>query len=314
MAHGKAVEQGGERAGPRLPRFKPRLVAGERFGMGHGKGDGIIAKARIKRIGQTVDPFAQQAQHQFGIAGGGAGFDGKPGDMAIAAGERQGKGPPAEIPRGHLCGKLAKQIGDGRQHRVDMGHRFGKAAFGMERRGAVPGGDMRVFLAQQPGKLAHQCLAEPRRQRRARLVGDIANAPEAGAAQRRGGFGIKHQRRQRQGWHVAGDKPRHGPCGIGRAGQRAAGGEPETAEMGGDFLCHCRLAAEQMRAAGAVDQQRGGPVGGDRRAVAGGEIGQPGEQGAVATGVMRDGDEGGQAGACLGQTHADFQPRPRRRW
>ena len=110
----------------RLLRFRQGLGA-----VGQ-QGHAIIAEARIERIGQAVDPLAQQPQHQRGIARRRADLDREAGDIAIAAKQARSEAAAAFAALGQLHRRALQQkfqhfehiLGAGAVHRqVDQPER-----------------------------------------------------------------------------------------------------------------------------------------------------------------------------------------------
>ena len=140
----------------------------------------------------------------------------------------------------------------------------------------------RLIEAQQ------QRLAEARGERRARARGEIGDAGEAGGFQVRDDVGIEAQRRDRQRQHgrfgfAARDDAglaiaRDAPGAADRVGNRDAGVKPLMREPRDQIAGQRRFAAEQMRAAGDVEQQAVRRIEADQRRVAVAPVGDGFEQ------------------------------------
>ena len=100
-----------------------------------------------------------------------------------------------------------------------------------------------------------------------------------------------------------------GAFGVGHGG---TGGEAVAGECGGDGGEHCRFAAEQMGAAGGVEE-KAVIRGADDRREALGPAGERVAEGGEALGLLGPGDQGGADGAGVRQAEAGGEAQSRRR-
>ena len=211
---------------------------------------------------------------------------------------------------------------DGAEHVGLARDRLGKALLGHRGRHRQARRDRLVGVAQRLIEAEQQRLAEARGERRARARGEIGDAGQAGGFQVRDGLGIDAQRRDRQRQHgrfgfAARDDARlaiarDAPGAADRVGDRDAGAQTLLREPRDQIAGERRLAAEQMRAAGDVEQQAIRRIEADQRRIAVAPVGDGFEQTPVG---LRIGVHDRQLrihGAGVGEPHADLEAEPRR--
>ncbi len=209
---------------------------------------------------------------------------------------------------------------DGAEHVGLAGDRLGKALLGHGGRQRQARRDRLVGIAQRLIETEQQRLAEARGERRARTRGEIGDADEAGRFQIRGGLGIDAQRRDRQRQHgrfgfAARDDAglaiaRDAPGAADRVGDRDAGAQALLREPRDQIARERRFAAEQMRAAGDVEEQAVRRIEADQRRVAVAPVGDIFEQAPVGLRIGLHHRQLRIPGAGVGQPHADLEAEP----
>ena len=211
---------------------------------------------------------------------------------------------------------------DGAEHVGLARDRIGKALLGHRGRHRQARHDRFVGAAQRLIETEQQRLAEARGERRARPRGQIGDADEARGLQVRDDVGIDAQRRDRQRQHgrfgfAARDDAlfaiaRDAPGAADRVGNRDAGAQALLREPRDQIAGERRFAAEQMRAAGDVEQQAIRRIEADQRRVAVAPVGDGFEQAPVGLRIGVHDRQRRIHGAGVGEPHADLQAEPRR--
>ena len=165
---------------------------------------------------------------------------------------------------------------------------------------------------------AHHLGAEARGDRRARAQRDVADAPQAGAAEIGDRLFVEPERGERQVVKDFGEgpvaearrrdapvgKPRQRPGRARRVGDAQSDVEPLGGEARFDLVGHFRFAAEQMGDAGDIEHQPVRAVERDERGEPRAPVGEAAEQPRLFLGRGFDGDEIGAARARVGERQA----------
>ena len=238
----------------------------------------VVAEARIAGVAEHGEPLLEQFSHARRIAQRRAGADLEPVHLAVGAEQRELKQPRALAAPLQHADKLTRQMLDGAEHVGLARDRIGKALLGHRRRHRQARRDRLVGAAERLIEAEQQRLAEARGERRARTRGEIGDAlrPEVfrsatiSASMRSAAIG--------SGSTAASVSPRgtmpvfaiarDAPGAADRVGDRDARAKTLMREPRDQIAGQRRLAAEQMRAAGDVEQQAVRRIEADQRRVA----------------------------------------------
>ncbi len=300
-----------------------RLRLRQRLADRHGEAHRIEAEAGIERVGEALDALAPEPQDGLAIARRAPGLDRKPPHRPVAAMEADLEDAPAlaallQHPRG-----LRDQPGDHLLQPVEIEHRLGEMALDQAGRRRAQRREPGILMAEHAPQPRHQVLAETGRQCLGGALGKIGQRPQARPGQGERGLGRKLQRRDRQrpqpGLVLPG---RHDPApaeagqrmgGLGRARDGRAERETAALHPAADRRQQRALPAEEMGAAGDVEQQALGAIERDQRGEAIAEGGEPHQQGLVGLRLGLDRDQPGNAGPRVGQGQVPREPQARAR-
>ena len=163
-----------------------------------GEPDHVEAEARIDRIGERIDPLAEQPGRDGGVSRRQSGLDREIAHRAVAAIEPRGKPPPAAAPLLQFERRLAHQFVEDDERLFCARDRLGEASLEQQGRQRAAWHDAAVGTAQQTVERTHHVLAEPRGERCGRPCREIADRLEPGATQRDHDVVVEPQRRDRQ--------------------------------------------------------------------------------------------------------------------
>ena len=243
-----------------------QLGRAERLCLGDAQAERVEAEAGIERIGDGIEALAVKPDNRAGVAGWPAGFNAQPPHHAIAAEKARIEHTPTLPPLGQDAACLSDQFGeqtfDGRR----LSHRFGEMPFDGHGGQRPERGDPRVLEALCAGEAGDEVLAEPGSKNLRRALRQIADGLEARPRQGDHRFlGQSGQRCDRQLLHQGcvlsggrdGDAAETGECcrRIGCAGDAGANFETDLREARCGLCPQSRLAAEEVRASGDVEQQ-----------------------------------------------------------
>ena len=285
--------------------------------------DHVVAEAGIAFVADRRQPLHEQRADARGVAQRRAGAGGDAVHLAVGAEQRHLDQPRAFAAPLHQLHQFVRKMLDGAEHVGLERDRLGEAALRHERRHRQARRDRLVLAAERLVEPAHERYAEARGQRRARAVDDVgdmlqADLRELGDRLRRDPQRGERQRKQRLAGLLGEHAQlraiaRHRPCtahGVGhrRARLKALGVEPRH-----DVAAQRLLAAEQMRAAGDVEEEPVGRIETDQRGVAVAPVGNRDQHAPVGIGIgVGDGDLRIHR-ARVGERHAGLEAKPVRR-
>ena len=283
----------------------------------------VVTEAGIAGLADGGEPVGEQAGDAGGLAQRRAGADLDAVDFVVGAKQRDLQEPGAVLPPLHGGAEPPGEPGDGGEHVVFEADRIGEALLGHVGRQRQARRDRLVLPAERLVEAADEDFAEPRRERRARQVDEIAHALEPDFGERLDRLREKPQRRRRQrrerrphllrrhqrGIAIA----RDAPGAAGGVGDRRAGVQAFCGEAGEQVAAHGGLAAEQVGAAGDVEHEAVGRIEADQRRVAVAPVGDGIEQPAVCRRVARGDGKRGIHRARIGERHAQPQAEALRR-
>ena len=277
----------------------------------------IEAEAGIDPVFEDGEPFMEKEADPVRFAQWPRRTDPDPAHRAVDPEKRQLQRPrafaaPLEI-RSERDGELSDQMFD-RLHRHD---RLGKAAFHRKRRGRPA----RRYRFLQPAQgLVHtqeELPTETPRQRRARRAHDRAGGAQADAFQTGADGSVDPERgegqRRQEGlllsrFHDAGGE--EAGCRPGRAHRRGEARtrvEPQAEETGEKFIEHGSFAAEEVRAAGRVEEKAVLAVERHQRRIAVAPVGQAFEKPPLSRRIGLHDLDPGMHGARIRDPHAALQ-------
>ena len=227
--------------------------------------DEIEAEARIERIGERIEPFAIETQHGGGIEARAAKLHADAPHRTIGTEKAHLEGsPPFAAPLQHAH-RLGDKAGKRRLDILGSSDRLGETTFDDAIRHGPARHDARILLARNAPQPRQQLLAEAGRKRQARPLQQVPDGLEAGAGKRGCGLmgnGERRDKERRNGLRFGTRRhDRHAPepCKrlrrIGRAGGRGACGKPRPRHAMQHVSAQSRLPAEEMRAAGNIEDQ-----------------------------------------------------------
>ena len=183
------------RRSTRRSRSAACSLRGHRLGDEHAEPGEIEAEAGIERVGELVEPLAEQRANAGGIADGARGRNRAPAHHAVGA-EQDELDPPRALAAAFQHGfEARREFFDDAEHVLLARDRLGKALLGRigrNRRARLQGLGL---PAERAVELEQKLRAEPRGERRARQIDEIADAFQADAGERRNQVARQTQRR-----------------------------------------------------------------------------------------------------------------------
>ena len=279
-----------------------------------------IAETGITGVTENGEPILEQFPHARRIAQRRAGAELETMHRAVDTKQRHLKQTPALAPPIQHSDQLARQLLDRAQYIGFARDGIGETPFGHGRWQRQARRDGFFDTTQRLIETKQQLLAEARGERRPRARYQIGNAGQTGCLQDRNSLSIDPQRRDRQTPHrglgltgrydallaIARDAPRT----TGGVGHRDAGAQSLLREPADQVAGERRLAAEQVRATGDVEQQAIRRIETDQRRVAITPVGDAFEKTLIRFRIGFHHWQLGIHGAGIGEAHAGFQSEP----
>ena len=303
----------------RLAAFQLQLRRIKTFGERHVQPDQVIAEPRIERVGEAVDPLAEQAHQQRDVAYRLTGLDPEALDQPVGTEQPYFPPPPTFVTLGQLLGGFGGKLRDHFQRVFGARDRFGETTLDADPGHGAPRDDRALHRPVEPADHHRRFLAEPRRDGGERACHHVADRLQTGARQGGGRILVESERRDRQPLHralfIRRRRPRI-PCkrprGVGRVAERVAHQQPAPREALLEVGGKATLAFEFVHAPGDVEDQAIGLVERDRRRIALAPVREPLEPFVIGMRVMIVHLQFGHPRPCIGERQSRDESRPHR--